>query len=192
MGTKVKKIVLLGVVCMLGISAAGCSSGLVPGTKAASERAEDAEQTEDSAKETARDTAEMDKPKETQKKSKGKWQVLEPEVAAVVDADFQGKVWKLDEDSFSIVETKVKILEDGSLSSSTPSSNAKIPDSKLIPVVFDGDTYFYIRTIYDDGARYEDTEAGFQDLEEKTSIDLKGRFEDDVFYADEVRIVRFS
>ena len=60
----------------------------------------------------------------------------------------------------------------------------------MIPVVFDVDTHFYMRTIYENGARYEDGEAGFSDLKTGISVDLKGRFENDIFYADEIRILK--
>ena len=48
----------------------------------------------------------------------------------------------MEEDSFFIVNKEVKFLEDGSLSYSSPSSNADIPDSQLIHVIFE-DTNFY-------------------------------------------------
>lgn len=121
--------------------------------------------------------------------SAGKWQVLEPDIAAAVDADFMGKVWRIEEDSFFIVEKKVKMLDDGSFAYSSPSSDADIPDSLLIPVVFEDDTYFCIRTI--DGESHEDKEASFQDLKEHMSVEMKGSFENDVFYATEIRLLEF-
>lgn len=118
----------------------------------------------------------------------GRWHVLDPETAEVVDADFLGVVWKLDEDSFWIVEMETEILEDGSQVSGSPSSDAEVPDSELIQVVFDENTRFYNRTIYNGGERYEDSEAGISELGEKDSVDLKGSFQNDVFHATEVRI----
>lgn len=122
----------------------------------------------------------------------GRWHVLDPETAEVVDADFLGVVWKLDEDSFWIVEMETEILEDGSLVSGSPSSDAEIPDSDLIQVIFDENTRFYIRTIYNGGERYEDSEAGISALGEKDSVDLKGSFQNDVFHATEVRINKMA
>lgn len=122
----------------------------------------------------------------------GCWHVLDPETAKVVGADFLGVVWKLDEDSFWIVEMETEILEDGSLVSGSPSSDAEVPDSDLIQVVFDENTRFYIRTIYNGGERYEDSEAGISELEEKDSVDLRGSFLDDVFHATEVQINKIA
>lgn len=114
---------------------------------------------------------------EPQENTSGKWQVLEQDIAAAVDADFPGKVWKM--------EKGVKILEDGSLSYSSPSSNANIPDSQLIYVAFEEDTSFYTRNV--DGENHEGKEAGFQDLKEYMSVEMKGSFVNDEFHATEIR-----
>ncbi len=181
---KIKKmIILLGIVCTWNILLAGCGTTHEYVTDKQEKQVLSEEPKDALSEENAADT------EETQENTAGKWKVLEPEIAAACDADFKGKVWKIAEDSFYIAETKVKILEDGSLSNSTPSSNAPIPDSQLIQVVFDDDTGFYVRTIYDNGESHEDKKAGFRDLQQYMRVDLKGKFENDVFYAVEVRIV---
>ncbi|MDE6364560.1 MAG: hypothetical protein K2L86_09940, partial [Lachnospiraceae bacterium] len=129
---------------------------------------------------------------QTADNSTSQWHVLPPEVAAAADADFVGDVWKIDENSFFIVEENIELLDDGSLLGSSPSTAADIPDSALIPVIYDRDTYFYIRTAYDGGSRYEDADASFQDLELYTSVDLKGSFDSDGFHASEIRIMKTS
>ena len=169
--------------------AVGCGFATEPNVK--TEEAQSGEilpeeETDTPLKDNDKDTA------ESQENTSGKWQVLEPDIAAVVNADFLGKVWKIEEDSFFIVERKVKISEDGSLIYSSPSSDADIPDSQLIQVMFDDTTYFYMRGICDDGENFEDVEAGFQDLKEKMSVDLKGSFKDGVFYATEIRMPKIS
>lgn len=184
--TKIRKIiVLLSTVCILNTLAAGCGSRPESVTKTQGRQADDALAEDGGDSPIENNDAGKEKPQEN---VAGKWQVLDPEAAAAFDADFKGKVWKIAEDSFFIVETKVKILDDGSLTSSTPSSNANVPDSQLIQVVFDDDTYFCVRTIYGNGESYEDEEAGFQDLKEYMPVDMKGRFENDVFYATEIRL----
>ena len=59
----------------------------------------------------------------------------------------------------------------------------------MSPVVFEDNTNFYIRTTDENGENYKDKEAGFQDLEEYMSVEMKGSFENDVFYATEIRLV---
>jgi hypothetical protein len=215
MNGKIRKtMALLSAVCMLGVVASGCGSKAAP--VAAAEKddgdslqetadvraAEPAENTEHSDQaenngntaangvEAGQEAADTDKAQGTTEVSGGRWHVLSPEVAAAADADFAGVVWKIEEHSFFIAEIEMEILEDGSVVSACPAPDADIPDSDLIPVVFDEGTHFYIRTIYDHGERYEDSEAVFSDLKTGVSIEMKGRFEQDVFYADEIRILK--
>lgn len=122
----------------------------------------------------------------------GTWAALDPETAEAIDADFRGKVWRVEEDSFYIAKCDVKVQEDGSLSSSSPSSNARLKDADLIPVIYTAETRFYKRTISGDGAGSEDTEAGLEDLELYMMVDLKGDFGADGFHASEIRLMKVS
>jgi len=180
---KLKKVmILLGTVCILNTMVTGCGSGSVAKTEE--------NQTDEALSEELNDAP----PKEIdgntdgfQENTAGKWKGIEPDVAAAVDADFLGKGWKIEEDSFFIVEKKVKILDDGSLSYSSPSSNADIPDSRLIHVILEDDTRFYLKTTDGNGESYEDKEAEFQDLKVHASVEMKGSFKNDEFYATEIR-----
>ncbi len=189
-----KAMVLVSVVCMFSIGAAGCGSGDAPAAGAAAENVEGIFSEEAPDMQAAGGMGEKTENgmKENAGNSEGKWQVPDPETVAAEDADFEGVVWKIEENSFFIVKSEVEILEDGSMVSSTPAPGVEIPDEDLIPVVFDEDTHFYMRTIYENGARYEDGEAGYSDLETGISVDLKGRFENDIFHADEIRILKVS
>lgn len=162
-----KAMILFSTICILNTMVTGCGS--------------------ESAAKTEENQVGEALSEEAQEDTAGKWQVLEPDVAAAVDADFLGKVWRIEEDSFFIAEKKVKILDDGSLSYSSPSSNADIPDSQLIHVVFEEDTGFYIRTTDGSGENYEDKEAEFQNLKEHMSVEMKGSFKGDEFHATEIR-----
>lgn len=195
-------VTLLGVVCISSLLMAGCSSTPAPGTDAdqvidltssSSDTAEpsDPETAQDDTSTNANNTASA--PGETGAgNSEGKWHVLPPEVAAAVDADFEGVVWKIDGNSFSIVEMATEILDDGSILVSSPASDAEIPDFELISVVYDENTHFYMRTIRNGGDSHEDTEATFQDIEKDLTVEMKGSFQNDIFYATEIRIVKVS
>ena len=191
-----KVIILSGIVWLLGTVMAGCSFGAATDSGTVSVQETDLEARQNSSLSGAQadgqnlSGASISGGQEGTGSGEGRWQVLAPEIAEVVDADFVGTVWKLDEDSFWIAEEHIILNEDGSLSSSHPSSNAQIPDSELIRVVFDDDTYFYIHTVKNGGESYEDAEAGFQDLEEHMSVDLKGSFTGEEFHATEIRIDR--
>ncbi len=202
-----KVIIVSGMVFMLGLWTAGC--GLNTADFPAEEKRSEAEESEEPEKQDSTadaDENETDKNEadeieakqsgtetdEAQDVSTGRWHVLDPETAAAVDADFEGEVWKIDSDSFYIVETETEFSGDGTMAASSPAVGVEISDSELIRVVFDEDTRFYTRTIYDNGARYEDAEAEFKDLKQYGSVALKGEFKNDIFCADEVRIQLFS
>lgn len=190
-----KAIVLISAVCILSALVAGCNANPTPAAKTAADQAGGASPEKISDMPSTADTEKAGNAADTQKpqeNTEGKWHVLDPATAAAVDADFEGTVWHIAEGAFSIAETKVELLDDGSLVSSSPSSIADIPDSQLIHVVVDDDTYFYLRTISGNGESYEDAEAGFGDLKEHMSVEMKGKFENDVFYAAQIRMIKIS
>lgn len=173
-----KRIILFGTVCILNTMAIGCSSATEATVKTEETQSDEILPEEETDAQIKDDNKGTD---ESQENTAGKWQVLEPDVAAAVDADFLGKVRKMEEDSFFIVERKVKILDDGSIIYSSPSSDADIPDSQLIHVVFEEDTRFYLKDT--DGNK----ETGFQDLKEHMCVEMKGSFKNDEFHAIEIR-----
>ncbi len=177
---KLKKImILLGTACILNTIVTGCGSGSAAKTEE--------NQTGEALSEELKDASLKEIDENTEGNTAGKWQVLDPDVAAAVDADFLGKVWKIEEDSFFIAEKKVKVLDDGSLSYSSPSSNAVLPDSQLIHVILEDDAHFYLKTTDGNDESYEDKEAEFQDLKIHMSVEMKGSFKNDEFYATEIR-----
>ena len=177
---KLKKVmILLGTVCILNTMVTGCGSGSAAKTEE--------NQTGEALSEELKDASLKEIDENTEGNTAGKWQVLDPDVAAAVDADFLGKVWKIEEDSFFIAEKKVKVLDDGSLSYSSPSSNAVLPDSQLIHVILEDDAHFYLKTTDGNDESYEDKEAEFQDLKIHMSVEMKGSFKNDEFYATEIR-----
>lgn len=151
-----KAMILFGTVCILNTMVAGCGSGSESAAKTEETQVEEAspEEFNNAPRKDVDGSAE-----EAQENTAGKWQVLEPDVASAVDADFLGKVWKMEEDSFFIVEREVKILDDGSSVYSSPSSDADIPDSQLIHVVFEEDTRFYLKDTDENGEGHENKEA---------------------------------
>lgn len=196
-----KAVKSLGVVCISSLLVTGCSSTPAPGASANQVidlTSSASDNTEPSKPETAQNDAgtNTSAAAPTQNdtstdNTEGKWHVLPPEIASVVDADFEGTVWKIDGDSFYIAENTTEIL-DGIPIASGPSSDAEIPDSELIPVVCDENTHYYIRTIHNNGESYEDTEATFQDIVKEVTVEMKGCFQNDIFHAAEIRIVKVS
>ncbi|GFH92093.1 hypothetical protein IMSAGC002_03358 [Lachnospiraceae bacterium] len=72
----------------------GCGFATEPNVKTEEARSSEIlpeEETDTPLKDNGKDTA------ESQENTSGKWQVLEPDIAAAVDADFLEKVWKIEE-----------------------------------------------------------------------------------------------
>ena len=84
---KLKKVmILLGTVCILNTMVTGCGSGSIAKTEE--------NQTDEALLEELNDAPSKESDGNTdglQENTAGKWQVLEPDVAAAVDADFLGK-----------------------------------------------------------------------------------------------------
>lgn len=191
-----KAIQLFTIGCLSGLLATGCSASPASGSTnkpvvdlPASAASGDTETAQTEQAQNSADTDNSDETPDTvSDDTEGKWHVYPPDVAAAVDADFEGTVWKMDTNSFYIAPGDAEILENGEILAIGASTDAEIPDSDLVQVVFDENTHFYIRTIYDGGARYDDTDAAFKDIEKDQSVSMKGSFENDIFHAAEIRI----
>lgn len=213
MKNKLKKmILLLTVISILCMAATGCSSAPVskqdpepiseaektpenlPDNEIKADKPENStdDKTEEDIKtsEETTNSSDNESPQSEDENNSGKYHVFDPELAEYLDADFECIVWRLEEGSFYAAEVHCEILEDGSIMSSAPSSHSTLDDSDLFQVIYDDNTYFSIRTIYENGKRHEDTDADSKDLEEYLHCQLKGSFKNDIFYATEIRITK--
>lgn len=186
---KCKKMTVLSLlICLFTMAAAGCSSTSAAGDETnGPTKLEAPEQITDEADETESDSN-SDPADETE--SSGKWHAYDADLAAAVDADFEGSVYEINTDSFSILPIETSIIEDGSLLTVETAPGAEISDEELVKVIFDNNTVFTMRDIYDGGARYEDSDASFQNIEKDISVSLKGNFQNDIFHANEIRIIK--
>lgn len=215
-----KALITLGTVCMLCMAATACGADSGSGntaedtagsTEASNADTPDAQTTEtDDSQRTASSTdnpqtmgtdtkdassdldqnsadSQSDAPEDS-----GRWHVLDPETAGLIDADFEGTVQKIEQGTFYVSEDIAEVFDDGSMVSTGVSPDATVEDSDLLQVIYDDSTCFYIRTIYNGGTSYEDSEAESGDLEQYASVSLKGNIRDDIFYADEVRISKIG
>lgn len=210
---KCKKMTVLSLlICLFTMAATGCSSTSAAGDEtneptkleAPEQITDEAEETEpdsdsDAADETeanddsdAADEAEPENGSDAadEAESSGKWHAYDADLAAAVDADFEGSVYEINTDSFFILPLETSLMEDGSLLTVETAPGAEISDEELVKVIFDNNTVFTMRDIYDGGARYEDSDASFQNIEKDISVSLKGNFQNDIFHANEIRIIK--
>ncbi len=191
-----KKLIALSLIsCMFGMSTMGCGSA--PAAEAEAEMdaptltvEEINEPAMTDTSKPADDEAEKKETDTAETQDSGKWQIYDPDVAAAVDADFEGTVYKIETDSFFITPTETTLEENGAIISTSLSPGVEIPDEDLVQVTFDDDTVFILRNIYDGGERHEDSDASFQNIEKEVSVALKGKFQNDVFCADKIRIIK--
>lgn len=217
---KWKKLIALSlVICMLAMLTVGCGSAPAAGnetngpepiadstdtptkedeTESENPASDDAESnspdvsddTGEATEEQKQDSA--DNPENTGNGSKtsDKWHVYDADVAAAVDADFEGTVYRIDTDSFFIAPSETTLLDGGELLVVESAEEVEIPEEELVKVVSDNNTVFTLRDIYDGGASHKDSDASFQTIEKGVSVSLKGEFQEDVFHADAVRIIK--
>ncbi len=132
------------------------------------------------------DTARKSKEPDTARKSKepdtagNPGEPKEPDAAGQEDKGeapegepvLEGSVKELKENGFVVTENKSWKEEDGEVSVGPGSGDDSEFDK--FSVVFDEDTVFSLRTIYDGGERYEDEKAGAEDLSEGLSVNIWG------------------
>lgn len=177
-----KRIALSLVICLFCMSTTGCASA-----PAAENELDAPEPINDETNETKQDEG---TDAENTSETSGKWKVYEPDVAAAIDADFEGSVSEINADSFSILPIETSLLEDGSLLTVETAPDVEISDGNLVKVVFDDNTVFTLRDIYDGGARHEDSDASFKNVEKGVTVSLKGEFQNDIFHARTIRIIK--
>lgn len=183
-----KTLITLGTVCMLCMATTACGTDSGSGNAAKNPQTTGTD-TKDASSDLDQSNADI-QPEDPE--GNGRWHVLDPETARFVDADFEGTVQKIGQGTFYVSEDIAEVFDDGSMVSTGVSPDATVEDSDLLQVIYDDSTYFYIRTIYNGGASYEDSEVESGDLEQYASVSLKGDIRDDIFYADEVRISKIG
>lgn len=88
---------------------------------------------------------------------------------------------------------KTEELDEGALIMAAPGPDGDDSDFDHVTVTYDEDTDIYIRTIYDNGARYEDADASAEDLSKDTMVLVWGNYGDDktTLHADQMQIEKF-
>ena len=101
------------------------------------------------------------------------------------ETSVSGKISKLGEMQFDMKADNKVVKEDGTIES-------KGNGHKLI-VLYDEETIFYIRTIYDDGSSsYEDKDAAAEDMAKDMMVEITGYYEGKNFHAVQVQLMKFE
>ncbi|MDE6960117.1 MAG: hypothetical protein K2P27_04580, partial [Lachnospiraceae bacterium] len=151
------------------------------------------EQTEplDESQEEPKETPDADDPEETEagalnsEKEPGTGTRERKEGAE----DLVGEIKEMEDGQFTVVKSITEEVEDGGQIMVAPAPDADDSDIEKVVVTYDENTDIYIRTIYDNGARYEDTDAGIDDLKKGVLVNIWGvREGDGNLQADQIQI----
>ncbi len=176
-----KRILLSGLVCVLGLLACACGGTEEgPGAGESDGEAVFVEEPgdEDSVPETPEEPAESEDGGEAP--SSGQWTDGE--------YDLEGNIKDLKDGQFTLVEVVTEELEDGTLM--IGSSGEDDSEFEKTSIAYDEDTRFAIQTIYDGGDRSEMSEATAADLESGQLVKIWGSASDDGWKATQICIVK--
>lgn len=100
------------------------------------------------------------------------------------EVSVSGKISKIGEMQFNMKADNKVVKEDGTIESKG--------NGHKLTVLYDEETIFYIRTIYDDGNSYEDTDATAGDMVKDMRVEITGCYEGKKFHAVQVQMMKFE
>lgn len=161
-----KWMLLLSLICVMSFMLSGCGGG-----ENREDPAKDAKPVEDNE-----DSAKDIKPEEN---------------VPDENPSLEGQVKALGDKEFTVIAAKVEGDENSGMSMAMPAPDSEDdPDFKTAVVTYDENTAFSIRTIYDGGERYEDSEATEKDLAKDVSINVWGEESGGKIRAGAIQIIR--
>lgn len=102
--------------------------------------------------------------------------------------DLYGDIWEVGEGQFSVTEIYNEKLEDGG-EIMVAQAEETAGEAPKITVVYDENTKFVRKKIWDGGANHEEWEGTAADLKKGLTAEMNGSYEGDVFHATEILIV---
>ncbi len=112
------------------------------------------------------------------------------------DTELSGSIRTIDTDSFVVSQSFDLPIEEGDVGAVTVMPAEGSADEVLITVHVSETTSYKIHTVKNGGvngdADVEKTDGSFSDLQEKTSVNAQGYYQDGDFWADEIIIYRYA
>lgn len=107
--------------------------------------------------------------------------------------DLIGDILELGDGQFTVVASESEETDDGAAILIAPAEGSDVSDFAQVSVTYDEDTDIYIRMIYDNGARYEDTDGSAEDLSRDDMVLVWGTCGagQTTIQADQIQINRF-
>ena len=107
--------------------------------------------------------------------------------------NLNGDILELGDGQFTVVASESEETDDGGAILVAPAEGSDVSDFAQVSVSYDEDTDIYIRMIYDNGARYEDTDGSAEDLSRDDMVLVWGTCGagQTTIQADQIQINRF-
>lgn len=107
--------------------------------------------------------------------------------------NLNGDILELGDGQFTVVANESEETDDGAAILIGPAEGSDVSDLAQVSVTYDEDTDIYIRMIYDNGARYEDTDGSADDLSRGDMVLVWGTYGagQTTIQADQIQINRF-
>ncbi len=203
---KGRKIIITAfVVCMIGMNLTGCMGASdaetgedIPLEELENQTAEDKAGEDIPAEEPEKQAAEdktgedipAEEPGKQSDQDNGDIQQNQ-ESEEDMEPDLYGDISEISDGQFTVNEVIVETKEINGTVVDTMASAAPGYEDMMdtITVVYDENTVFTKKTIWDGGARYEEKKASPADMEKGLTAEMKGSYEEDIFHATEILLV---
>ena len=181
-----KQMQIAALTALVSLSLAGCSGEKKP------EQTADLPEAAAAAGEEGNPVQEPEtpeQPEEVQKKDpEGTAPEQEPDSSQAAES-LTGDIREVGEQTFTVAKALEEESEDGGDILTVPVGDGSLEETDLVTVSYDESTAFEKQTIWDGGAKHEETQGSAQDLEKGRMVVMSGYYEGQVFHAVKVRVV---
>lgn len=170
-----KRLIITGIIIAMGLGLTGCTK------------------TDESTGDTEAPTVEAEDLPAAKDPGDGKASGKNSDISSLhnipdTEGNLYGDIYEIGEKQFTVTEVFTDTLEDGGEVMVAKAPGAE-EESTKITVVYDENTAFEKKKIWDGGASHEEKEGSAADLQKGFTAEMWGSYEGDVFHATAIRIV---
>lgn len=178
-----KQMQIAALTALVSLSLAGCSGEKKP------EQTADVPEVSAPAGEEGNPVQEPETPEQPEgKEPEGTAPEQEPDSSQAAES-LTGDIRELGDQTFTVAKALGEESEDGGDILAVPAGDAPLEETDLVTAAYDESTVFEKQTIWDGGAKHEETQGSAQDLEKGRMAVMSGYYEGQVFHAVKVRVV---
>ena len=196
-----KIILLLGMTCMMSLALCACGDEAEMQDLQETESEAEAEDSQDGESETdmgdsqdkenagvtedlERDSSQAEPPKSDTELAADSWTDTAP--------NLEGDIKDIQDGKLTVIEAILEKSDNGGDIMVSPAEGADDSGFNKITVIYDENTLFAIRKIYDGGARYEMSEGTASDLDKGQMVKVWGNYTGSELKAEQICIVKVA